>query len=68
MSTAAPSAPRPAALGRRVGAYLIDSALALLVLLVAVGILAGISFSTEGTFPLVAATIGAYAVGGAWFV
>lgn len=68
MSTAAPSAPRPAALGRRVGAYLIDSALALLVLLVAVGILAGISFSTEGAFPLVAATIGAYAVGGAWFV
>lgn len=59
---------RPAALGRRVGAYLIDGVVATLVLAVAAGIFAGISLSTEGAFPLVLAGIGAYVVGAAWFV
>ncbi len=59
---------RPAALARRVGAYLIDAAVAVLVLLVAAGILAGISFATEGAFPLLLAGVGAYLLGVGWFV
>lgn len=59
---------RPAALGRRVGAYLIDGGVAFLILLVAAGIFAGISFATEGAFPLLLASIGAYAVSILWFV
>lgn len=58
---------RPAALGRRVGAYVIDGAVATLVLLVAAGILAGISFATGGAFPVMAAAVGAYVVGAGWF-
>lgn len=59
---------RPAVLGRRVGAYLIDGAVAFLILLVAAGILAGISFATEGAFPVVLASVGAYVVSAAWFL
>jgi len=59
---------RPAAVGRRVGAYLIDSAIALLVLLIAVGIFAGISFATGGGFPLPVAALGGYVVLGAWLL
>lgn len=58
---------RPALLGRRIGAYLIDGAVALVVLLVAAAVLGGISFGTEGGFPLIAASIGAYAVAIGWF-
>lgn len=62
------TARRAATLGRRVGAYLIDGAVALVVLLVAAGIFAGISFATEGSFPLWLAGLGAYVLLGAWFV
>lgn len=66
--TGSPFVPRPAALGRRVGAYVIDSAVGVLIVLVAAGILAGVSFSTQGAFPLLAASIGAYIVSAGWFV
>lgn len=69
--TAAPSdadGHRPAQLGRRVGAYLIDSAIAVVVLLVAAGVFAGIAFSTDGAFPLWVAVVAAYVALAAWFV
>lgn len=59
---------RPAALGRRVGAYLIDGVVASLIVAVAAGILAGISLSTEGAFPVVLASVGAFLVSLAWFL
>ena len=59
---------RPALLGRRIGAYLIDGAVALIVLLVAAAVLGGISLGTEGGFPLIAASIGAYVVAIGWFL
>ncbi|WP_448263528.1 RDD family protein [Microbacterium aurum] len=68
MSAAPDLARRPALLGRRIGAYLIDGAVALVVLLVAAAVLGGISFGTEGGFPLIAASIGAYAVAIGWFL
>ncbi|APZ35949.1 hypothetical protein BOH66_15450 [Microbacterium aurum] len=67
MSAAPDLARRPALLGRRIGAYLIDGAVALIVLLVAAAVLGGISLGTEGGFPLIAASIGAYAVAIGWF-
>lgn len=57
-----------AALGRRVGAYLIDGAIALVVLLIGAGVFAGISFGTGGAFPLWVAGLGAYLLLGAWLV
>jgi uncharacterized RDD family membrane protein YckC len=42
---------RPAQVGRRVGAYLIDAAIGMVVLLIAVGVFAGISFGTGGHCP-----------------
>ncbi|WP_454117227.1 RDD family protein [Microbacterium aurum] len=68
MSAAPDLARRPALLGRRIGACLIDGAVALVVLLVAAAVLGGISFGTEGGFPLIAASIGAYAVAIGWFL
>ena len=59
---------RPALLGRRIGAYLIDGAVALIVLLVAAAVLGGISLGTEGGFPLIAASIGAYVIAIGWFL
>lgn len=59
---------RPAEIGRRVGAYLIDSAIALVVLLIAVGIFAGISFASGGAFPLPLAAVLGYLVLGGWIV
>lgn len=57
-----------ATLGRRVGAYLIDGAIAFVVMLIAVGIFAGISFGTGGAFPLLLAGIAAEVVLVAWLV
>ncbi len=68
MSAAPDLARRPALLGRRIGAYLIDGAVALIVLLVAAAVLGGISLGTEGGFPLIAASIGAYVIAIVWFL
>lgn len=57
----------PATLGRRAGALLIDSAIALLLMMGALAIFAGISFATGGAFPLPIAVIAAYLVLLAWF-
>lgn len=65
MSAVAVSA---ATLGRRVGAYLIDGAVALVILIAAAGAFAGISFATAGGFPLWLAGLLAYAVGLVWFL
>ncbi len=59
---------RPAQLGRRVGAYVIDGAIALLLQSAVAGILAGVSLATEGAFPLWAASAGAFVALAAWFV
>ena len=59
---------RPAQLGRRVGAYLIDAAIGMVVLLIAVGVFAGISFGTGGALALPLAVGLAYLVGLGWFV
>lgn len=59
---------RPAQLGRRVGAYLIDAAIGMVVLLIAVGVFAGISFGTGGALPLPLAVGLAYLIGLGWFV
>ncbi|QOC26635.1 RDD family protein [Microbacterium hominis] len=59
---------RPARLGRRAGAYLIDAAIGLIVLLIAVGVFAGISFGTGGGLPLSVAVLLAYVVGLGWLV
>lgn len=67
-SDAPASARRAATLGRRVGAYLIDGAIALVVLLLGAGLFAGISFGTGGSFPLWLAGVGAYVLLGAWLV
>lgn len=66
LELAAAPARRAATLGRRVGAYLIDGAIAFVVLLIAVGIFAGISFGTGGAFPLVLAGIAGELVLVAW--
>ncbi|WP_433720092.1 RDD family protein [Microbacterium laevaniformans] len=59
---------RPAQVGRRVGAYLIDAAIGMVVLLIAVGVFAGISFGTGGALPLPLAVALAYVIGLCWFV
>lgn len=59
---------RPAQLGRRIGAYVIDGAVGMVVLLIAVGIFAGISFGTGGALPLPVAVLLAYVIGLGWFV
>ncbi|PZU44376.1 MAG: hypothetical protein DI566_12345 [Microbacterium sp.] len=59
---------RPAAIGRRVGAYLIDGGVAFVILFAAASAFAGISVTTEGAFPLAVAGLCAYAVLGAWLV
>lgn len=59
---------RPATIGRRIVACAIDSAIAVLILLIAVGIFAGISFGTGGAFPLALAGGLGYLVAAAWFV
>lgn len=59
---------RPAQLGRRIGAYVIDGAVGMVVLLIAMGIFAGISFGTGGALPLLVAVVLAYVVGLGWFV
>lgn len=59
---------RPAQVGRRVGAYLIDAAIGMVVLLIAVGVFAGISFGTGGALPLPLAVALAYVIGLGWFV
>jgi len=58
---------RPAGLGRRVGAYLIDGAIAVVVTLAAAGLFAGVSFATQGGFPLAVAIVLAYVLALAWF-
>lgn len=59
---------RPAQLGRRVGAFLIDAAIGMVVLLIAVGVFAGMSFGTGGALPLPLAVGLAYLIGLGWFV
>jgi hypothetical protein len=51
-----------------VGAYLIDAAIGMVVLLIAVGVFAGISFGTGGALPLPLAVALAYVIGLGWFV
>ncbi len=65
---AARGAHRPAQLGRRAGAYLIDTAVAMLLLFAAAAAFAGISVATEGGFPLWAAGAAAWLVLAAWSV
>jgi len=59
---------RPAQLGRRVGAYLIDAGIGMVVLLIGVGVFAGISFGTGGALALPLAAGLGYLVGLGWFV
>lgn len=59
---------RPAQVGRRVGAYLIDAAIGMVIVLIAVGVFAGISFGTGGALPLPLAVGLAYLIGLGWFV
>ncbi|RLK52375.1 RDD family protein [Microbacterium telephonicum] len=63
----ATTAARPAALGRRVGAYVVDAVVGFVALLLGALAGAGISFATQGAFPLPAAVAVAYAVALAWF-
>ncbi|MFT4214330.1 MAG: RDD family protein [Microbacterium sp.] len=58
---------RPATIGRRVAAYVIDSVVATLIL-AAAGILVAVSFSTQGALPLPVAIGAAYAVAAAWLL
>lgn len=58
---------RPASLGRRAGAYLIDGAIAIVVTLLAAGVFAGVSFATQGGFALVLAVVLTYVIALAWF-
>lgn len=59
---------RPAQVGRRIGAYLIDAAIGMVVLLIAAGVFAGISFGTGGALPLPLAVGLAYLIGLGWFL
>jgi len=59
---------RPAQLGRRAGAYLIDAAIGMVVLLIGVGVFAGISFGTGGALSLPLAVGLGYLVGLGWLV
>lgn len=59
---------RPARMGRRIGAYLIDLAIGAAVLLLGAGAFAGVSFATGGALPLWGAGLLAAAVALGWFL
>ncbi|GAA3030979.1 RDD family protein [Microbacterium dextranolyticum] len=59
---------RPARTGRRVGAYLIDLVIGVVVLMLGAAVFGGVSYATNGALPLVVAGLLAYAVGIVWFV
>lgn len=59
---------RPATIGRRVGAVVIDGAVAAAVLIVSVVVFGGISVATGGGFPPIAAGVVAYLILAIWLL